>query len=47
MFLGLRCVKASFGPSDERTAEDLAQRGVPLGIVEDALLLAGVRKYFS
>lgn len=47
MFLGLQSVKASFGPSDRRTAENLAQRGVPLGIVEDALLLGAARKYAS
>jgi len=47
MFLRLSCGKRNFGPADEKFAEELAQAGVLLAVVEDALLLGEARKYLS
>jgi hypothetical protein len=46
-FLSLDCTKGSFGPSDERLAEELEKRGIPIVTIEDAIVLAAVRKYIS
>ena len=46
-FLGLGCGDAKFGAADVAAARDLQQRGVPLAVVEDAMLLAASRKYMS
>jgi hypothetical protein len=46
-FLSLECTKGSFGPSDERFADELEKRGIPIVTIEDALVLAAVRKYIS
>ncbi len=47
MFLRLSCGKRNFGPADEKFAAELAQAGVLLAVVEDALLLGEARKYLS
>lgn len=47
LFLALGCGKGSFSPADKQTAEDLANRGIPLELVRDALLVGEVRKYMS
>ncbi|HEU4388124.1 MAG TPA: helix-turn-helix domain-containing protein [Blastocatellia bacterium] len=47
MFLRLGCGKGSFGPADEKTALKLESGGVPLSVVDDALLLGEARKYLS
>ena len=41
------CTKGSFGPSDKRFAEELEARGIPIVTIEDAMVLAAVRKYIS
>ena len=46
-FLGLGCVNGSFSSADERFARDLNRRGVPVEMVEDAMLMSAIRKYNS
>jgi hypothetical protein len=46
-FLALGCGSGQFGPSSQRLARQLEARGIALGVVEDALLLGGCRKYLS
>lgn len=46
-FLAIGCGRGSFSASDERMANQLEKRGVPIEVVEDALLLGSVRKYLS
>ena len=46
-FLGLGCVNARFGAAEVAAARDLQRRGIPLALVEDAMLLAASRKYMS
>jgi hypothetical protein len=46
-FLGLGCCNATFGAAEIAAARDLQQRGIPLAVVEDAMLLAESRKYMS
>lgn len=46
-FLAIGCGSRRFSASDERMASQLEKRGVPLDVVEDALVLGSVRKYVS
>lgn len=46
-FLALGCTTREFGAGDMRTAKDFEKRGVPLEVVEDAMLLGSCRKYSS
>jgi hypothetical protein len=46
-FLSLSCGNGKFGAADIATARNLQQRGIPLAIVEDAMLLGASRKYMS
>lgn len=46
-FLGLGCVNGSFSRADERFAHELRERGVAPETVEDAMLMAAIRKYNS
>jgi hypothetical protein len=46
-FLGLGCGNAKFDAAEVAMARDLQRRGVPLAVVEDAMLLAASRKYMS
>jgi hypothetical protein len=46
-FMGLGCGNAKFGAADVAAARNLQQRGIPLSVVEDAMLLAASRKYMS
>jgi len=46
-FLALSCGNGKFGAADIATARNLQQRGIPLAIVEDAMLLGASRKYMS
>jgi hypothetical protein len=47
IFLALGCTTGKFGAGDMRTAKDFEKRGVPLEVVEDAMLLGACRKYSS
>lgn len=44
-FLGLGCTNGNFGAAEAAAARDLYRRQIPLGIVDEAMLLAGCRKY--
>jgi hypothetical protein len=46
-FLALGCSSGRFGPSDEKMARDLHNRGVPLDVVQHAIILGACRKYIS
>ena len=46
-FLVLGCGNGKFGAAEVAAARDLQRRGVPLAVVEDAMLLAASRKYMS
>jgi hypothetical protein len=46
-FLGLDCGSGNFGAAEIATARNLQRRGIPLAVVEDALLLGASRKYMS
>jgi hypothetical protein len=46
-FLALGCGNGRFGAADVAIARNLQQRGVPLAVVEDAMLLGASRKYMS
>jgi hypothetical protein len=46
-FLGLGCANAKFGAADAAVARGLQRRGIPVAVVEDAMLLAASRKYMS
>ncbi len=47
MFLRLGCARRNFSLADKRFAAELARAGVPLAVVEDAMLLGAARKYQS
>lgn len=44
-FLTLGCTSGSFGAADHATAKELYERGVPVGVVRDAMLMGALRKY--
>ena len=46
-FLAVGCATGKFGPADERMARKLGARGIPLSVVEDAILLGTCRKWVS
>jgi hypothetical protein len=46
-FLALGCTRAGFSAADVRAARELERQGVPLQVVEDALLIGACRKYDS
>jgi len=46
-FLGLGCGSGKFGAAEVATARDLQQRGIPLAVVKDAMLVGACRKYVS
>ena len=46
-FLGLGCTRQMFSPTDAEMALALKKRGVPLEVVQDALLMGACRKYVS
>jgi len=46
-FVALGCTIGRFSPRDAQFARDLQERGVPLEIVQDALLMGAARKYIS
>ncbi len=46
-FLALGCVESSFGAADEAFARDMQAQAIPLAVLEQAMLMAGCRKYSS
>jgi hypothetical protein len=46
-FLALGCGSGKFGVADSAAAKDLHRRGIPLAVIQDAMLLAACRKYQS
>jgi biotin operon repressor len=46
-FLAIGCTIGKFSVRDDQFAQDLQQRGIPLEIVQDALLIGATRKYIS
>jgi hypothetical protein len=46
-FLSLGCASGKFGAADAVDAKDLQKRGIPLALVEDAMLMGACRKYSS
>lgn len=47
LFLDLGCTSGRFGTSEEAQAKSLENRGVPLDIVRDAMIMGACRKYVS
>jgi hypothetical protein len=47
MFLATDCTAGKFGPGDEKSAKAMKERGVPLELLQEALLLGACRKYDS
>jgi hypothetical protein len=43
----LGCTTGRFGAAETAAAKDLHRRGIPLGVVEEAMLMGAVRKYSS
>jgi hypothetical protein len=46
-YLSLGCTKAKFSAGDARKAREFEQQGVPLEVIEDAMLMGACRKYSS
>jgi hypothetical protein len=46
-FLALGCVTGRFGAAETKCAQDLERRGIPLALVEGAMVLGACRKYIS
>ncbi len=46
-FVAIGCTIGKFSARDAQFAQDLQQRGIPLEIVQDALLMGAARKYIS
>lgn len=46
-FMTLGCTTGRFGASDERLAGSFEQKGIPLTVIEDAMLIGACRKYVS
>jgi len=47
VFLNLGCVNGNFGAADEATARELYRCGIPLAVIEEAILVGACRKYSS
>jgi len=47
LFMTLSCTSGRFGPAEERLAEDFEQKGIPLSVIEDAMMVGACRKYVS
>ena len=47
LFVALSCTSGRFGPAEERLAEDFEQKGIPLSVIEDAMMVGACRKYVS
>ena len=46
-FLALGCVSRKFGAAETAVALNLQRRGIPLAVIEDAMLMGACRKYSS
>jgi hypothetical protein len=46
-YLSLGCTKANFSAGDARKAREFERQGVPLDVVEDAMLMGACRRYSS
>jgi len=46
-FLSLGCGSGKFGAAEAAAAKDLHRRGIPLGVIQDAMLMGACRKYMS
>lgn len=46
-FLSLGCGSGEFGDTDTADARDLQRRGIPLVVIEEAMLMGACRKYSS
>ncbi len=46
-FLALGCTSGKFSPADMAATRDLHRRGIPLALIQDAMLLGACRKYES
>jgi DNA-binding MarR family transcriptional regulator len=46
-FLALGCATGKFGIADERVARGMQERGIPLAVIQDAMLMGACRKYSS
>jgi len=46
-FLALGCGVGEFGVREVRTARDMQERGIPLALLEEAMLMGACRKYSS
>lgn len=47
LFMTLGCTSGRFGTTEERLAEDFERKGIPLGVIEDAMMVGVCRKYVS
>ena len=45
--MALGCTTGRFGPTEERLAEDFERKGIPLEVIEDAMMVGACRKYVS
>ncbi len=46
-FLALGCGSGKFGAAEVAAAKDLHRRGIPLGVIQEAMLMGACRKYSS
>jgi len=46
-FIAIGCTTGKFTPRDAQFVRDLQEKGIPLEVVQDALLMGTVRKYVS
>lgn len=46
-FLALGCGSGKFGAADAAIAREMQRHGIPLALIEDAMLMAACRKYIS
>ncbi len=46
-FLSLGCGSGKFGAAEVAAAKDLHRRGIPLGVIQDVMLMGACRKYTS
>lgn len=46
-FLSLGCGSGKFGAADAAVARDMQRRGIPLAVIEEAMLMGACRKYSS
>jgi hypothetical protein len=47
LFAALGCTTGRFGSSDEQVAGDFERKGIPIEVIEDAMLVGACRKFVS